>query len=45
MITIHVGKEIHASLDEIWNLVSDIDREPESGMALNPLKILERREI
>ena len=29
MITIHVGKEIHASLDEIWNLVSDIDREPE----------------
>src|SRR5215208_48488 len=29
MITIHVGKEIHASLDEIWNLVSDVDREPE----------------
>ena len=29
MITIHVGKEIHASLDEVWNLVSDIDREPE----------------
>jgi ribosome-associated toxin RatA of RatAB toxin-antitoxin module len=29
MITFHVSKEIHASLDEIWNLVSDIDREPE----------------
>ena len=29
MITFRVSKEIHASLDEIWNLVSDIDREPE----------------
>lgn len=28
MITFH-SKDIHASLDEIWNLVSDIDREPE----------------
>jgi ribosome-associated toxin RatA of RatAB toxin-antitoxin module len=29
MITFHVSKEIHASLDKIWNLISDIDREPE----------------
>jgi hypothetical protein len=29
MITFHVSKDIRASLDEIWNLVSDIDREPE----------------
>jgi carbon monoxide dehydrogenase subunit G len=29
MIKIQVSKEIHASLDKIWNLVSDIDREPE----------------
>ena len=29
MITFHVSKEIDTSLDEIWNLVSDIDREPE----------------
>ena len=29
MIKLHVGKEIHASLDKIWNLVSNIDREPE----------------
>ena len=29
MITFHVGREMHASLDEIWNLISDVDREPE----------------
>jgi Polyketide cyclase / dehydrase and lipid transport len=29
MITFHVSKEIHASLDPIWDLLSDIDREPE----------------
>ena len=29
MIAFHISKEIHASLDEVWNLVSDIDREPE----------------
>jgi ribosome-associated toxin RatA of RatAB toxin-antitoxin module len=29
MIAFHISKEIHASLDVVWNLVSDIDREPE----------------
>ena len=29
MITFHVSREIDASLNEIWNLISDIDREPE----------------
>ena len=29
MIAFNISKEIHASLDEVWNLVSDIDREPE----------------
>ncbi|HYY66821.1 MAG TPA: SRPBCC family protein [Nitrososphaeraceae archaeon] len=29
MIKLQVSKEIHASLDKIWNIVSDIDREPE----------------
>jgi Polyketide cyclase / dehydrase and lipid transport len=29
MITFHVSRQIHASLDKIWNIISDIDREPE----------------
>ena len=29
MLAFHISKEIHASLDEVWNIASDIDREPE----------------
>jgi hypothetical protein len=29
MIAFHISREIHAPLDEVWNLISDIDREPE----------------
>jgi hypothetical protein len=29
MIAFHISKEIHASLDEVWNIGSNIDREPE----------------
>ena len=29
MATFHISKEIFAPLDDVWNLVSDVDREPE----------------
>jgi carbon monoxide dehydrogenase subunit G len=29
MATFHISKEISAPLDDVWNLVSDVDREPE----------------
>jgi len=29
MVTFHISKEIFAPLDDVWNLVSDVDREPE----------------
>jgi carbon monoxide dehydrogenase subunit G len=29
MIAFHISREIYAPLDGVWNLISDIDREPE----------------
>jgi hypothetical protein len=42
MITFYVSKEIHASLDKIWNLRSDIDREPEFWHGTKSVKNMEK---
>jgi ribosome-associated toxin RatA of RatAB toxin-antitoxin module len=44
MITFRVSKEIHASIDEIWNLVSDIDREPEFWHGTKSVKNIRKEE-
>jgi ribosome-associated toxin RatA of RatAB toxin-antitoxin module len=35
MVTIAEVREVHASVDEVWDIVSDVDRDPEywSGLA------------
>jgi uncharacterized protein YaaR (DUF327 family) len=52
MIAIHISKEIEASLEQEWNIVSDVDREPEywqGTKSINNLKkygnIIEREVI
>ena len=29
MVVIHMSKEIEASVERVWDIVSDVDREPE----------------
>ena len=29
MVVIHMSKEIEASAERVWDIVSDVDREPE----------------
>ena len=40
MIAIHISKEIEASLEQVWNIVSDVDREPEYWQGLSQSTIL-----
>ena len=29
MVSIHISKDIEASQEQLWNIISDVDREPE----------------
>ena len=36
MITINASREISAPLDRIWNIVADVDNEPDIGAEPKP---------
>jgi hypothetical protein len=42
MIAIHISKEIEASLEQEWNIVSDVDREPEYWQGTNSIKNIKK---
>ncbi len=42
MVDIHISKDIEASQEKVWDIVSDVDREPDSGTVLNQSKILKK---
>jgi hypothetical protein len=39
MVLIHANRDIPASLDSVWNIISDIDREPEYKLLMTGLYI------
>jgi hypothetical protein len=43
MIAIHISKEIEASLEQVWNIVSDVDREPEYWQGTKSIKNIKKR--
>ncbi len=38
MVLIHTSRDIKARLDSVWNVISDIDREPEFGHGTKSIK-------
>src|SRR5829696_7542171 len=42
MATFHISKEIFAPLDDVWNLVSDVDREPEFWHGTKSVKNIQK---
>ena len=42
MVDIHISKDIEASQEKVWDIVSDVDREPEFWYVLNQSKILKK---
>jgi hypothetical protein len=42
MIAIHISKEIEASLEQVWNIVSDVDREPEYWHGTKSIKNIKK---
>lgn len=42
MIAIHISKEIEASLEQVWNIVSDVDREPEYWQGTKSIKNIKK---
>ena len=43
MITISKSREIRASVDRVWEIISDVDNEPKYYEGLNSVKNLSRR--
>jgi len=42
MIAIHISKEIEESLEQVWNIVSDVDREPEYWQGTKSIKNIKK---
>jgi ribosome-associated toxin RatA of RatAB toxin-antitoxin module len=42
MIAIHISNEIEASLEQVWNIVSDVDREPEYWYGTKSIKNIKK---
>ena len=43
MVTIRVSRNIAASSDRVWNIVSDMDREPEFWYGTRSIKIINKK--
>ncbi len=38
MVLIHASKDVAAALDSVWDVIADIDREPEIGHGIKSIK-------
>jgi ribosome-associated toxin RatA of RatAB toxin-antitoxin module len=44
MVVIHMSKEIEASAERVWDIVSDVDREPEFWHGTKSIKKISKKE-
>ncbi|MGC2683399.1 MAG: hypothetical protein WA323_16180 [Candidatus Nitrosopolaris sp.] len=44
MVPIHTSRDVTATLDNVWNVISDIDREPEFWHGIKSIKNISNEE-